>query len=369
MRKIINVPIEPLEERYSAQWNRWIPAELSRLGVDHIHLDFIEPLSDKIRNGSFLDVIGTNYYKAKQLAELMDLIDRGQIVSGDVILLNDIWFPGLEMLAYVRDAIGRDFKIAGIAHAGTWDPYDFLSQKKMGRWGEDLENSWFEIVDYILVNSHYHKQLLKNSRTIDSDKIFVVGYPFKPEEFVEPKPKKENIVVFPHRLDPEKQPELFDYLAIVLQKTFPDWQFIKTKDVWTNKKAYYDLLNRSKIAFSCALQETFGIAMVEATLCGCIPVVPDRLSYHHLYDKIFKYSEKEEAIFPAQAKLSWMIKFCDVIQNSGVLLNQRRYFWQQSKLFMERVVSIVFDTPYTEWEKFPIDMEKVYPSMQVQIVR
>ena len=361
MPKIINVPIEPLEERYSAQWNRWIPQELKRLGVNYIHLNWVQPLSTEIRNGSFLDVIGTNYYKASQLQQLMVMFEQGQINHGDVILLNDIWFPGLEMLAYVRDALRIDFKIAGVAHAGTWDPYDFLTQMDMEYWAKDLENSWFKIIDYILVNSHYHKKLLIETRKVDRYKLFVVGYPFKPEEFVIPNHPKENIVVFPHRLNYEKRPQIFDKIAYELSLEFPDWQFIKTKDVWTNKKAYYELLNRSKIAYSCAWQETFGIAMVEAVLCGCIPLVPDRLSYEHLYGDTFKYTKEEETRDFGMSKLRWMMATYDNVFFSQQVNFQKNYFLHQTSKFMERVVNIVFNKAFNkpgtcmknEWLKYP----------------
>lgn len=360
MPKIINVPIEPLEERYSEQWNRWIPQELKRLGVEHTHLNWVQPLSTTVRQGSFLDVIGTNYYKASQLQQLMVMFEHGQINQGDVILLNDIWFPGLEMLAYVRDALKIDFKIAGIAHAGTWDSYDFLTQMGMEPWGKDLENSWFKIVDYVLCNSHYHRELLIETRKVDRNKLFVVGYPFKPEEFVIPNyKKKENIVVFPHRLNFEKQPQVFDHIKEELSKEFPDWQFIKTKDVWTNKRAYYELLNQSKIAYSCAMQETFGIAMVEAVFCGCIPLVPDRLSYKHLYSETFKYSEQEEINDFGISRLRWMMGSYENIFWSDTMRFQKSYFSYQTRQFMERVVNIVFDKPRTclerEWLKYPKD--------------
>ena len=40
-----------------------------------------------------------------------------------------------------------------------------------------------------------------------------------------------------------------------------------------------------------ALQETWGIAMIESVLSGCIPIVPDRLSYSELYPALFKYPD------------------------------------------------------------------------------
>ena len=69
-----------------------------------------EPLTgDHIIAGEFLDVIGTNYYKAQQLKELCALIYDGSIQDDDVILFMDYWFPGIEMLQYIRDGMGKKF--------------------------------------------------------------------------------------------------------------------------------------------------------------------------------------------------------------------------------------------------------------------
>ena len=46
---------------------------------------------------------------------------------------------------------------------------------------------------------------------------------------------KENLIVFPHRLDKEKCPEVFDSLA----KQLPEYKFVKTLEVTKNKKEYY----------------------------------------------------------------------------------------------------------------------------------
>ena len=58
--------------------------------------------------------------------------------------------------------------------------------------------------------------------------------------------------------------------------------------------AYRDLLWRADIVVSTAIQEFFGISVIEAMYCGCVPILPRRLSYpeilppeHHavcLYD-------------------------------------------------------------------------------------
>ncbi len=49
-----------------------------------------------------------------------------------------------------------------------------------------------------------------------------------------------------------------------------------------SREQYMDWLKRGTVVVSTALQENFGIAVVEAVRCGCIPVLPRRLSYPEL---------------------------------------------------------------------------------------
>ena len=291
-----NVPIESLEERYSAAWNIGFPQEFQRLDVKY---ETIYPTlsegADKITRGQFLDVVRTNGFKALQLAMLMQKFDRNEIKDGDVIFLHDLWFPGLEMLFYVRDGLGLKFKIAGMLHAGTYDPYDFLTQKGMGKWAHSIETSWWSEVDAVFVATEFHKQLLLSHRALDrSSTVHVTGFPLfhTPQSF---NTERKNIVVFPHRLAPEKAPEQFEVLERLCARRMPGWQFIRTKDICKTKQEYYDLLCQSKVAVSCARQETWGIAQQEAMFQGCIPVVPNRLSYVEMYGGSFRYESLTEA--------------------------------------------------------------------------
>jgi glycosyltransferase involved in cell wall biosynthesis len=45
---------------------------------------------------------------------------------------------------------------------------------------------------------------------------------------------------------------------------------------------YAGLLHRADIVLSTAIHEFFGVSVVEAAFCGCLPVLPDRLSYPEL---------------------------------------------------------------------------------------
>lgn len=293
--KIINVPIESLEERYSKQWNIWFPRAFNNADLNFVTVD-PPSLTHKIRQGAFLDVVGTNYYKASQLKQICYQIDQGFIESGDIFFFHDLWFPGIEMLAYIRDALMLDFKICGIFHAGTYDKHDFLFRMGMAKWGARLERSWGKFIDLVFVATEFHKDLLCRKRGFDRDKVRVTGLPIYPD-FVF-KTSKDNIIVFPHRLDPEKNPSQFRALEKVLSSILPKWSFVLSKEKFEskNKKGYYHLLNVSNIAISFSDQETWGIAMIESVMSGCIPLVPDRLSYQELYPRIFRFSSFRDCL-------------------------------------------------------------------------
>jgi hypothetical protein len=280
---LINVPIEPLPERYSIQWDTWFKKEFEQ-SFACVHTIYGDRSTRKIEVGSFLDVFDTNQYKASQLHQIIQLI-RKDTSKKYILFFHDLWFPGLESLAYIRDGAGVDIKITGCLHAGSYDPFDFLTRKGMHIWAESLENSWFSIVDTIFVATRFHAELLLRERNLNPDKLVVSGFPLY-DDFTFTQPK-ENIVVFPHRLDVEKQPHVFDYITKECSRN--SWRFIKTKDVCESKDQYYSLLAKSKIAVSFALQETWGIAMQEAVYFLNVPICPASLSYPELYPHEFLY--------------------------------------------------------------------------------
>jgi hypothetical protein len=125
------------------------------------------------------------------------------------------------------------------------------------------------------------------------DKVHVTGFPMYPDFLFQIPTKKENIILFPHRLDSEKCPDQFDALHELCREESEmlGWRWLKTKEECTTKKEYYELLARSKVAVSCAKQETWGIAMQEATLFGCFPVCPNRLSYPEIFGDDYLYHD------------------------------------------------------------------------------
>lgn len=288
-------PIEPLEERYSADWLKWTEKWAKEKHIDHFIVHSQEKAYGKITKGQFLDCTGTNIYKAEQLRTIMRIFDDGYVRDGDIFWTHDLWFPGIEMLAYVRDAVGVKIKIYGMLHAGTYDPHDFITQCGMEKWGRHLERAWLEMVDGVFVATHFHKKLIHSAFGYKclQNKLHVVPFPLyweQPENTI-PWHERENLIVFPHRMAPEKGTNFWNRFKWLGDGT--SWQCVATKEVCKTKQEYYDLLKRAKYAISFASQETWGIAMQEAVLCGCMPIVPCRLSYAEMYPNECFYVHNE----------------------------------------------------------------------------
>ena len=105
------------------------------------------------------------------------------------------------------------------------------------------------------------------------------------ETTLEPAAAKRNLVLFPHRIAPEKQVDIFKDLAASL----PEYEFVVCQEQQLAKAEYHALLSQAKVVFSANLQETLGISWYEAAIAGAVPLVPDRLSYSEMAVPELKY--------------------------------------------------------------------------------
>ena len=100
--------------------------------------------------------------------------------------------------------------------------------------------------------------------------------------------EKRDIILFPHRIAPEKQVDIFRDLAEHLS----EYEFVVCQERELTKNEYHNLLGEAKIVFSANLQETLGISWYEGAITNAIPMVPDRLSYSEMALPEFKYPSK-----------------------------------------------------------------------------
>lgn len=75
-----------------------------------------------------------------------------------------------------------------------------------------------------------------------------------------------------------------------------------------SRRQYLNWLTRGDIVVSTANQENFGMAVVEAALCGCIPLLPGRLSYPEIIPPAFHdaclYKNQDDLISKLAALLT-----------------------------------------------------------------
>jgi hypothetical protein len=133
---------------------------------------------------------------------------------------------------------------------------------------------------------------------VDMDKAIKVGWPMEylKDSLVQYKGmEKRDLILFPHRVAPEKQVEIFRDLA----QRLPQYEFVVCQEQQLTKNEYHNLLGEAKMVFSANLQETLGISWYEGALVDAIPMVPDRLSYSEMALPEFKYPSEWTENFDA----------------------------------------------------------------------
>jgi hypothetical protein len=294
------VDLEAVDTRYTKQWKDHVPALLERELQEQVTVISGGETPQATTPGAFLNFGGTNVYKSKQLEQIGELFCAGKVKDGDYFLYTDAWNPTVIQLKYMAELLGVNIKIGGLWHAGSYDPQDFLGRLIGDKpWVRHAEKSMFEVFDHNFFASVFHIKMFykaanPNGMLIWSDqlcpdgKITRTGWPMEyMSDTLEPynNMEKENIILFPHRIAPEKQPDIFKDL----EQALPQYKFIMCQEQQLSKDEYHTLLGKSKMVFSANLQETLGISWYEGALVGAIPMVPDRLSYSEMALKEFKY--------------------------------------------------------------------------------
>ena len=295
--------LEPIDTRYTSQWYHSLPnliadavtANKKDYKVENVPGNII---SGNTTDGAFLNFAETNLWKNTQINRIVTKFCNGEIKEGDIFVFPDAWHTGIIQLKYMSDLLGIPIKIHSIWHAGSYDPWDFLGQKVKNKlWSSNVERAFFYASDCNYFATVYHSRLFRDNLHINAmehydmvqeGKVVVTGLPFDYLKDLIVKPdsvKKENLILFPHRIATEKQVEVFKEL----EKALPEFKFIVCQESKLSKEEYHNLLYRAKIVFSANLQETLGIGQYEGALAGAFPLVPDRLSYTEMYPDMFKY--------------------------------------------------------------------------------
>lgn len=350
--------IEPLKERYTEWWVRYIPDKFNQIGLLNKTIEGTS-LTETVETGTVLDAAGTNYYKNAQLQKICQMFYNKEIKAYDAFLVCDIWFPGIEMIRYMSDLYKIPVRIYGVWHAGSTTINDFA--QPMHRWSKDFEIGFLNICDYVFVGTEYSKNSIinrllaylpdDNAEEI-AKKIIATGMPLNYANLQQYSSEtKENIIVFPHRPDPEKNPNIFIDLIYALSTFWDDFEnyqfrFCTSRKLYRSSSAlinaqiarlgrdfenveiyhdmpkedYYKLLGKSKLMISTTSEENFGYCAVEAMALGCPVLLPNRFSHPELVENDYTFLYD---------------KFDDLLDKVPKLLGKEHNFSKELKAYAE----------------------------------
>jgi hypothetical protein len=301
------VDLESIPTRYTCQWKTHLPALIEKHGHEVVAISGPDNIPSIPTPGMFLNFSATNVYKAVQVEKISRLFCEGKIKDGDYFLFTDAWHPGVINLKYMIDLLGINAKIGGLWHAGSYDKWDGLGRLIGNKpWVRNAEKSFFHAFDHNYFATEFHVKIFFDNLLHDgypsenawyyedwneryeSEKIVRSGWPMEymdGELTLYKNMTKRDLILFPHRIAPEKQVEIFRDLKAQL----PQYEFVVCQDQQLTKNEYHNLLGEAKIVFSANLQETLGISCYEGAIVDAIPMVPNRLSYTEMYYDTFKY--------------------------------------------------------------------------------
>jgi len=306
MANVFLIDLEAVETRYTGQWKTHVPHLLRKRGHNVQIISGPTDIPSATTPGAFLNFGGTNIYKSAQVEQMGRLFCNGAVHPGDHFIFTDAWHPGIINLKYMSELLGIPVVTHGLWHAGSYDPQDFLGRLVGNKpWVRHAEKSFFAAFDhnYFATKFHidmFHHNLLNDGLVenpweeedkadmLESSKYVRTGWPMEYMDDTLTTYKnmpKRNLILFPHRIAPEKQVEIFRDL----KEHLPQYEFIVCQDQQLTKNEYHNLLGEAKIVFSANLQETLGISCYEGAVVDAIPMVPDRLSYTEMYYENFKY--------------------------------------------------------------------------------
>jgi len=342
MNTIYIIDLESVETRYTSQWKWHLPKLIDKYLQDtdntKYKVEVIEGSKDipeATTPGAFLNFGGTNIYKSSQLIKIAEMFCNGSIQVGDKFLYTDAWNPSILQVKYMSELLGVKVELHGILHAGSYDPADFLG-RLIGdaKWVRNAEKAMLHSLDYVWVATQFHKDLLESVFGKEEfNNVYVSGFPFEYlQDLISPDTKRD-LILFPHRIAPEKQLSIFKQLAEML----PQYEWIVCQEQQLTKDQYHKLLGEAKIVFSANLQETLGISMMEGALAGAIPIIPDRLSYTEMYLPEFKY-DSDASVEQMANKIKTVMNNFDIYQNLLPNLVSRLNTFFKSDIMINKLI-------------------------------
>lgn len=399
--RVIYLPLEPYRERYT-EWTS-IPNGVYERTFRDCGLDVLALRPDSnirtIANGSVVDVVSRTRWGLKQTNDLIKLISNKKLdPRTDVIYIEDFWHPGFDMIPYAIHQFYGNVQagpqIYSFMHAQTPDPNDFTYP--MREWMRGMEIGWARAHNTVFCASIQNIEQWKFAG-LPAEKLFPVGISFRSDVVCEVgnvpcdvsglplspgRSVRGNFVVFSSRFDPEKNPDFFCDLVDKVMSERSDISFIATSSAPTlrgrdhrllsrliatqvrypnnfevriglTKEQYYKTLSSAVVQFNCAHQDFISYTLIEATMCGCIPLYPDWLTFpgalNFAEENMYAFGTPEEIRTPhtrAKSLASAVEKLYAIVDSSSKDAGNYDYVWQKYNYTVHRMAARMSNTSY-----------------------
>ena len=275
MNRLILVPQYPTHLRYQEWWWHEFPARFKKY-FDQVVTLGVDPFEQK-REFKFVNLAPITpaiMFEASQIEQYMAIEHH----PGDILLLNDLSFPGLFSNVLFHKSPVRCF---AICHATSKNKYDYFSADREYKW--QIEKATSKLFDKVFVASEYHKDKLgwKN--------IEVLPFPDAPLDGIKAKYKKYDVVSVSR---PVVQKRNFKFEKQI-EKALITNIISPINSTW---EGYYNFLAEAKVLLITSKEETYGYQVVDAIKNHCVPIAPNGFSYPELLPKEYLYSNLDECV-------------------------------------------------------------------------
>ena len=170
------------------------------------------------------------------------------------------------------------------------------------------------------------RHIVDQIRSRSQVSYFPLQLPLLPSQTISRPETRALHIVWPHRWEHDKNPELFCRVMIKLCQEGFNFQLSLLGEVYDQvpeiisqlkeslgdkilvfgflpaKDKYFELLQSADVVVSTARHEFYGVSMLEATWCGCYPLAPNDLVYPEIYPAECLYNT-EQQLYKRLAKM------------------------------------------------------------------